>query len=368
MDCSVMTELFNDRDTTGWAALMGATLGPEGFDALPANATLLVPTQAAVYRFISILGFTKVNSLIRAMDLIPGLQPMITSVVLYSITIEGQQESWDWTLETRPTAFQLRQVGLVYSNGTEFPATAVEAAQNQAAVLDAQDVCGFPTYVLDNVLLPQEVGSIPPTNQSEVVPSLEALGADGDAPPVPHPTPMPPPPMPPSSGCPYESFAQATSAYPQLQVLDGMLKLANLTSDVLGTPTDKQTLFVPTSSAMLDAIAQLGVTDQNARLFISRVPGLLAYWMVNQALPPLAQAPNSQLMTVLAEVTSKNYQLVLRSGSGASTAVTRVKGKVNMGNIVSTVQVCSTWIYSLDQAVLPAGNLIDIPEISVDSI
>lgn len=118
--CDVYRQLGKDKNTAGWGALMAATLGREGLEALPVNATLLVPQQAAVYRYLAILGFTKVNSAINAMKLIPGLQPMMTSLVLYHITIEGDEAaSWEPTVESRPTALELRTIDLVYTNGTE---------------------------------------------------------------------------------------------------------------------------------------------------------------------------------------------------------------------------------------------------------
>ncbi|KAL6768237.1 hypothetical protein ACKKBF_B38345 [Auxenochlorella protothecoides x Auxenochlorella symbiontica] len=420
--CSITSELkdsFGAEDGTAASLVLSSTLLGQVSE-LPSGTTLLVPSRQAWLEFFHGLGFSTITSAMRNATQDRHLKKLINSVVLYHVVATPDlNATGDALYVPIHTALAGYKATFEFAEGPGEGATTVEGLVTGASVVEQGEACGTPALLLDAVLLPDQLKKLAGTSSLDIPDALDALAAGkdvsrpppqkGPSPPPPtaspppptaslptpptasppHQTTSPPPPAtspppptassppptasppppaasPPPPACPYATWADATDDFPDLTIMQGLLNLANISLSLLGGPEDGATIMLPTSSAMLNAIHSLDVTDAEAALLITRVPAIAAYLVVPKALPLDEQVPATSFQTLLGSLTGGSYPLTLRVQTNAETVPNQVRGNFNAANILNTTQVCSSWIYALDKTVLPADTVEAMPLVSLD--
>ncbi|RMZ54138.1 hypothetical protein APUTEX25_005294, partial [Auxenochlorella protothecoides] len=312
--CSITSELkdsFGAEDGTAASLVLSSTLLGQVSE-LPSGTTLLVPSRQAWLEFFHGLGFSTITSAMRNATQDRHLKKLINSVVLYHVVATPDlNATGDALYVPIHTALAGYKATFEFAEGPGEGATTVEGLVTGASVVEQGEACGTPALLLDAVLLPDQLKKLAGTSSLDIPDALDALAAGKD----------------------------------------GLLNLANISLSLLGGPEDGATIMLPTSSAMLNAIHSLDVTDAEAALLITRVPAIAAYLVVPKALPLDEQVPATSFQTLLGSLTGGSYPLTLRVQTNAETVPN---------------QVCSSWIYALDKTVLPADTVEAMPLVSLD--
>ena len=372
--CNWQAELLANlggRDGPAAFMVLNATL-LSATKELPEEQTLLIPGQRAWLDFFRVLGYDSISSALQAARAKPDLLGLLTSVALYHVagTPELNLTSALPVAVPHLTALEGFNVSLVFPNGTDGGIGGVEGqVGTDAAVLEAFEVCGSHALLLDSVLLPAQTDAVPRTAPSGILAALETLAYE-DAEQVevlPSPPASPPAaaPAPAGDGCPFATWADAVPRFPNLSIMAGLLKLAGLTLDVLGSPATPSSLMLPTSSAMLNFIHGLNITDQDAKLLAAKVPAIAAYASVPARLEQSELYPAQRVDTLLSQLSGGYYPLVFRVSTHAQPMVNQVRGFLNTAFITGTQTVCNSTIFQVDKTLLPSDTLSTMPTLNL---